>query len=109
MIENLLIFAATLIVPSAIAFALAHYRPASRNLRNAAIGAAPVCLPFFGIAAWITATELIGCGETCEDASIMWAMALYIIGAITAVTGFGAGLIGDTFARNRAKAKAGED
>lgn len=102
MLENLLIFAATLIVPFAIAFGLAHYRPASRNLRNAAIAAAPVFLPFIGGALWITVTELIGCGDACDEKAMTWAMALYVIAVLTGVTGFGVGLLGDTYARNRA-------
>lgn len=109
MIIELLVFALVILVPFPVGFALAHLRPASKNLRNAAWAALPACLPFFGFALWITLTQDMSCDvEPCENMAPVWAMALYVLGVVTAVTGYGIGLLGDAYARNRAKKKAGE-
>lgn len=108
MLIELLVFALAILVPFPIGYALAHFRPQSRKFRNAAIAALPACLPFFGFAIWITLTQDMSCDvEPCENMAPVWAMALYILGIVTAVTGFGGGLIGDTMARNKAM-KGGE-
>ena len=108
MIDQLLIFAAVIAIPFPIGYGLATWRPHSRTIRNAIVAALPVSLPFFLWAAWITATQVIGCEAAgCNDDALLWAMALYVIGVLTGITGFGVGLIGDTVARNRAK-KSGE-
>ena len=57
MTDELLIFVAVVVIPFPIGFALAHYRPASRNLKNAALAALPVSLPCFAWALWVTLTE----------------------------------------------------
>ncbi|MGB3796643.1 MAG: hypothetical protein WA957_10130 [Alteraurantiacibacter sp.] len=107
MIEQYLIFIAVIVIPFPIGFALAHYRPASRNLKNAAIAAVPVSLPFFAWALWVTLTEDMTCTtEPCEDMATLWAIALYVIGVLTGVTGFGVGLLGDFYARKRAEEHA---
>lgn len=107
MTDELLIFVAVVVIPFPIGFALAHYRPASRNLKNAALAALPVSLPCFAWALWVTLTEDMTCSpEPCETMAPLWAMALYVIGVLTGVTGFGVGLLGDTYARNRAKKRA---
>ncbi len=104
MLFELLIFAATILMPLAIGFALGHFRPASRNFRNALLATLPVCLPFFAWALWIALTEDLSCTtDPCENVMPLWAMALFAIGVLTGVTGFGVGLLGDTYARNRAK------
>jgi len=104
MIVELVIFIAVLLVPFAIGFTLAHFRPGSRNLRNAAFACLPVCLPFFGWALWVTLTQDLTCSpKPCEDIAQLWVMALFVIGVLTSVTGFGVGLLGDTYARNRAQ------
>ncbi len=109
MIIELLVFVLVIVVPFPIGFALAHYRPASKNLRNAALAMLPACLPFFGFALWITLRPNPECTiEDCEDMATAWAMALYVLGVVTAVTGFGVGLLGDSYARKRATEKAGE-
>jgi len=107
MLDQLLIFVAVIVIPFPIGYVLASKRPQSRNFRNAIVAAAPVSLPFFVWAAWITATQVIGCTrDACNDVAQLWAMALYLIGFLAGVTGFGVGLIGDTVARNRARQDA---
>lgn len=107
MTYQFLIFFAVVLVPFPIGFVLADYRPESRNLKNAAIAALPVSLPCFAYALWITLTEDMTCTpEPCEDMAPLWAMALYVIGVLTGVTGFGVGLLGDAYARNRAKSRS---
>ncbi len=104
MLDQLLIFAAVILIPFPIGYLLASKRPHSRPARNALFAALPVSLPFFVWAAWITATQVLGCeGDACNETAQVWAMALYLIGFLTGVTGFGVGLIGDTVARNKAK------
>ncbi len=108
MILELLVFALVILVPFPIGFALAHRRPASRNFRNAAIAMLPACLPFFGFALWIALTQDMTCEvEPCEDMASLWAMGLFVLGVMTAATGFGVGLLGDAYARNRASKRAG--
>lgn len=108
MIDQLLIFAAVIAIPFPIGYGLATWRPRSRNIRNAVFAALPVSLPFFLWALTISLTEDMTCsGEGCNESAQLWAMALYVIGVLTGITGFGVGLIGDTVARNRAK-KGGE-
>ena len=109
MIIELLVFALVIVVPFPIGFALAHYWPQRKNLKNAAVAALPACLPFFGFALWVTLTRESNCVvEECDDMAQMWAMGLYVLGVMTAVTGFGVGLLGDSYARNRAKKQADE-
>lgn len=104
MIIELLVFALVILVPGPLGFALGHFRPQVKNLKNAAIAALPACLPFFGFALWITLTQDMSCEDPpCQNMAPMWAMALYVLGVVTAVTGFGIGLLGDSWARNRAK------
>ncbi|WP_120078355.1 hypothetical protein [Aurantiacibacter odishensis] len=105
MTDQFLIFFAVVLVPFPIGFVLAHYRPESRSLKNAALAALPVSLPCFAYALWITFTNDMTCPtkEPCENMAVLWAMAFYVIGVLTAVTGFGVGLLGDAYARNRAK------
>lgn len=103
MIVELLVFAMAIVVPFVAGFALAHFRPQSRNLKNAAAAALPVSLPFFTWAIWVTFMQDMNCTpEPCETMAPLWAMALYVIGVLTGVTGFGVGLLGDAYARNRA-------
>lgn len=107
MSDELLIFAAALLVPFPIGYALAHFRPQSRTIRNGILAALPISLPCFAWALWITLTEDLSCSEEpCDNFAVLWAMALYVIGVLTAVTGFGVGLLGDAYARRRA---AGEE
>ena len=104
MISQFLIFFAVVLVPFPIGYVLAHHHPESRSLKNAAIAALPVSLPCFAYALWITFTQDMSCTtEPCENMAPLWAMAFYVIGVLTAVTGFGVGLLGDAYARNRAK------
>ena len=104
MLDQFLIFVAVIAIPLPIGYSLAKWRPQSRGVRNAIFAALPVSLPFFVWAVWIMLTEDMSCDpEPCEDMAPLWAMALYVIGFLTGVTGFGVGLIGDTMARNRAK------
>ncbi len=104
MLDQFLIFVAVIVIPLPIGYLLANKRPQSRNIINAIFAALPVSLPFFVWAGWITINDVIGCDPaTCNETAQVWAMALYMIGFLTGVTGFGVGLIGDTMARNRAK------
>lgn len=108
MSDELLIFAAVVVVPFPIGFVLAHYRPHSRPLRNALWAALPISLPCFAWALWITLTEDLSCSqEPCDNYAVLWAMALYVIGVLTGITGFGVGLLGDAYARRR-KREQGE-
>ncbi|WAT18097.1 hypothetical protein OZN62_00540 [Aurantiacibacter sp. MUD11] len=105
---ELLVFALVILVPFPIGFALAHYRPQSKNLKNAAWAALPACLPFFGFGLWIVLTQDLSCEDPpCQNMAPMWAMAMGVLGVLTAVTGYGVGLLGDAWARNRAR-KRGE-
>lgn len=107
MIDAFIIFVIVIVVPFPIGFALAHFRPETRNLKNAALAALPVSLPCFAYALWITLTEDMSCSpQPCEDMAPIWAMAFYVIGVLTGLTGFGVGLLGDAYARNRAKGRA---
>jgi len=108
MTDELLIFVAVVVIPFPIGFALAHFRPNSRNLKNALIAALPISLPCFAYALWITLSQDLSCPAEgpCENTARLWAMAFYVIGFLTGVTGFGVGLLGDTYARNRAKKRA---
>lgn len=105
MFDALVIFVIVIVVPFPIGFALAHFRPESRNMKNAALAALPVCLPPFAYALWITLTQDMTCQqEPCTGP--IWVMAFYVIGVLTGVTGFGVGLLGDAYARSRAKGRA---
>jgi len=105
MTDQFLIFIAVVVVPFPIGFVLAHYRPDSKAMKNALIAALPVALPCFAYALWITLAYDMSCPAEgpCENGAQLWAMAFYVIGVLTGVTGFGVGLLGDAFARNRAK------
>ena len=104
MTDQFLIFIAVVVMPFPIGFALAHYRPESRSVKNALIAAIPVSLPCFAYALWITfAYDMTCTEEPCDNYAVLWAIAFYVIGVLTAVTGFGVGLLGDAWARNRAK------
>ncbi|MEL1250539.1 hypothetical protein [Aurantiacibacter gilvus] len=109
MLVNLLVFVLVIVVPFPIGFGLAHYWPERKNLKNAAVAALPACLPFFGFALWVTLTRESNCVvDDCDDMAQLWAMGLYVLGVMTAVTGFGVGLLGDAYARRRAAEKAGK-
>ena len=105
MIDAFIIFVIVIVVPFPIGFALAHFRPQSRNLKNAALAALPVSLPCFAFAIWISLTQDMTCEQEPCTAPV-WAMAFYVIGVLTGATGFGVGLLGDAYARNRAKRRA---
>lgn len=110
MIDQYLIFIAALVVPFGIGFALGHFRPHVRSMKNAVLAALPVCLPFFAWALWVTLTEDLSCtANPCENMAPMWAMALYVIAVLTGVTGFGVGLLGDAYARRRAEERHDEE
>ena len=103
---ELLVFALVILVPFPIGFALGHFRPHTNNLKNAGIAAVPACLPFFGFAIWIAVTQYLECtDDACEQTLPLLAMAMFVLGVVTAVTGYGIGLLGDAFARNRAEKK----
>lgn len=108
MSDQLLIFVAVVAIPFPIGFALAHFRPHSRSLKNALIAALPVSLPCFAFALWITLSQDFSCPAQgpCDNTARLWAMAFYVIGFLTGVTGFGVGLLGDAYARNRANRRA---
>ncbi len=105
MIDQYLIFIAVIAIPFPIGFALAHYRPHSNSLKNAALAAIPVALPCFAYAIWIALTQDLACPAEgpCENMAQLWLMAFLVIGVLTAVTGFGVGLLGDAYARKRAE------
>lgn len=103
MIVELLIFALAIVVPFPVGYFLARRRPQWSKFKNAALAALPACLPFFGSALWVTLTQDMSCEvEPCENMAPIWAMAVYVVGVITAITGFGVGLMGDIYARSKA-------
>ncbi|MFB0611176.1 hypothetical protein [Aurantiacibacter poecillastricola] len=104
MIVQLIVFLAVIVVPFPIGFVLAHYRPESRRWVNALFAALPVALPCFAYALYLTLVfDLSAEDGAGENMATIWAMAFYVIGILTGVTGFGVGLLGDAYARNRAK------
>ncbi|MWV28268.1 hypothetical protein [Aurantiacibacter rhizosphaerae] len=105
MIEQYLIFIAVIVIPFPIGFALAHFRPHSKSLKNAALSALPIALPCFAYAIWIALTQDLSCPAQgpCENMAQIWLIALCVIGVLTGVTGFGVGLLGDAYARRRAQ------
>jgi len=108
MIPELLIFVLVVVVPAPIGYALAWFRPESKSVKNGLIAALPISLGFFGFALWVTLTQdMNDCTELpCENVAPIWAMALYVLGVVTFITGLGAGLLGDAFARKRANPPA---
>ena len=106
MIDQYLIFIAVIAIPFPIGFALAHYRPHSKQPEERGLFAAiPVALPCFAYALWIALTQDLTCPAEgpCENMAQLWLMAFLVIGVLTGVTGFGVGLLGDAYARKRAE------
>ncbi len=105
MLDQYLIFLAVILIPFPIGFAMAHYRPRSKPMKNALYAALPVSLPCFAYALWNALTQDLGCPAQgpCENMAQLWLIAFFVIGVLTGVTGFGVGLLGDAYARNRAK------
>ncbi len=109
MIDQYLIFIAVIVIPFPIGFALAHYRPRSKPMKNALLAAIPISLPCFAYALWIALTQDLSCPVEgpCENMAQLWLMAFFVIGVLTGVTGFGVGLLGDAYARRRAEGREG--
>lgn len=107
MYVELSVFAAALVVPAAIGFALGTRRPGNKRVTNGLIATAPIAVAFFGFAAWIALTQDMSCNvEPCQNMAPLWAIVMFVLGVVTFITGLGVGMIADAFARHRAEKSA---
>jgi hypothetical protein len=98
MVLELVVFALVILVPAPAGYGLARVRPGSVPWKNGLLSALPALLPFLGFAGWLSFF-----GQTEGETAILAAIALWVLGVIAFVTGMGLGLLGDAWARSRAR------